>query len=67
MENNITNIYVQYLESKECRDTAPQAERSWVRLPMASLELFINIIFPASLLWSTQTLTDMSARGISWG
>ena len=34
---------------------------------MALLDLFISIIFPSSLLLSTQPLTDMSARCISWG
>ena len=46
-----------------CRDTELQAGRSRVRLPMASLKLFISIIFPVSLLWSTQSLTDSECQG----
>ena len=67
MENNTTDIYLQYPESKVCRDTALQDGRSRFRLPMASLEHFISIIVQASLFLSTQPLTDISARGISWG
>jgi len=44
--------------------TALQAGRSRVRLPMVSLEIFIDIILPAALvaLGSTQPLTEMSTR-----
>jgi hypothetical protein len=40
-----------------------------VRFPMVSLEFFIDIILQAALwpLGSTQPLTEMSARNISWG
>ena len=40
-----------------------------VRFPMVSLEFFINVILPAALmaLGSTQPLTEMSTRNISWG
>jgi hypothetical protein len=36
---------------------------------MVSLEFFIDIILPAALwkLWSTQPLTEMRTRNISWG
>jgi len=36
--------------------------------PMVSLEFFIDIILPAALwpLESTQPLTEMSTRNISW-
>ena len=45
--------------------TALQARRSWVRFPMVSLDFFIDIILPA--LGSTQPLTEMSTRNVSWG
>jgi hypothetical protein len=46
----------------------PQAERSWVRFPMVSLEFFIDIILPAALdREPTQSLTGMSTKNISWG
>jgi len=45
--------------------TALQAGRSSVRFPIVPLAYFIDIIFPA--LGSTQTLTEMSTRNISWG
>jgi hypothetical protein len=44
--------------------TALKAGRSRVRFLMVSLEFFIYIIFPA--LGSTQPLTEMSTRNISW-
>jgi len=34
-------------------------------IPMVSLEFFIDTILPAAL-WSTQPLTEMSTRNISW-
>jgi hypothetical protein len=45
--------------------TALQTEKSRDRFPMVSLEFFIDIILPA--LGSTQPLTEMSTRNISWG
>jgi len=49
--------------------TALQVGRSRVRIPMVSVEIFIDIILPAALLvqGSTQPLTEMSIRNISWG
>jgi hypothetical protein len=46
-----------------------QAGRSRFRFPMVSLEFFIDIILPATLWpWgSTQPLTEMSTRTVSWG
>jgi hypothetical protein len=43
------------------------AGRSRVRFPMVSLEFFVDIILLAMALGSTQPLTEMSARSISWG
>jgi len=43
-----------------------QFGRSWVRLPMLSLEFLIDIILPTAL-WLTQLLTEMNTRNISWG
>jgi len=40
--------------------------KSRVRFPMVSMEFFIDIILPTAL-WSTQPLTEMSTRSISWG
>ena len=45
-------------------NTRLQTVRSRVRFPMVSLGFFIDIIFPA--LGSTQPLTEMSTRNISW-
>jgi len=49
--------------------TALQSRRSGLRFPIVSLEFFIDIIFPAALcnLASTQPLTEMSTRSMSWG
>jgi len=49
--------------------TALQTGRLRVRLLMVSLEFFIDIILPDSLWpWgSTQPLTEMSTRKLSWG
>jgi hypothetical protein len=50
--------------------TALQAARSWFRSPLGSLEFFIDIIRPAAVcmaLGSTQPLTEMSTRSISFG
>ena len=49
--------------------SALQAGRSRVQLPMISLEFFIDIILPGALLvlGSTQPLTEMSTRNISYG
>jgi len=50
--------------------TALQAGRSWFRFPTVSLEFFIDIILPSGrtmALESTQSLTEMSIRKISWG
>ena len=44
--------------------TALQAGRSWVRFPITLLEFFINLLLLA--LRSTQPLTEMSTRNISW-
>ena len=46
-----------------------KSEGSLVRSQMVSLEFFIDIILPAPLwAWgSTQPLTEMSTRRISWG
>ena len=46
-----------------------KARRSRVQSWMVSLEFFIDIILPAALCpWgSTQPLTEMSTRNISWG
>jgi len=44
---------------------ALRARRLRVRFPMVSLEFFIDIILPA--MWSTQFVTEMSTRNISWG
>jgi hypothetical protein len=49
--------------------TVLQADKSRVPFPMVSLEFFIDIILQAGL-WppaSTQLLTEMSTRNISWG
>jgi hypothetical protein len=49
--------------------TALQAGRSRVRFPMVSLRLFTDTILPTALsmaLGSTQRLTEMSTRNISW-
>jgi len=48
--------------------TAEPAGRSPVRFPIVSLGIFINIILPAAIwpLMSTQSLTEMSSRNISW-
>ena len=50
-------------------DTALQVGRSRVRFPMVSLQFLIGIILLAALwlLGSTQPLTEMSTRNISWG
>ena len=50
------------------RGTTIQVGGSRVRFPMVSLEFFIDIILPAALwpLGSTQPLTEMSTRNISW-
>jgi hypothetical protein len=45
--------------------TALQDGRLRVRFRMMQLEIFIDIILPA--LGSTQPLTDISTRNISWG
>ena len=44
-------------------------EGAWVRFLMVSMEFFIDAILLATLwLWeSTQPLTEMSTRNISWG
>ena len=43
------------------KGTALQVGRSWVRLPMVSLEFFIDIILPAALRpWGWHSLTEMS-------
>jgi hypothetical protein len=48
--------------------TALQAGRSRVRFPMVSLEFFIDSSFGRTMaLGSTQPLTQMSTRNISWG
>ena len=49
--------------------TTLQTGRSWVRFPMVSFEIFSDIILPAALwpLGSTQPLTEMSTKCISWG
>jgi hypothetical protein len=49
--------------------TALQTGRSRVWFPMVSLDFFIDIILPVALWpWgSTQPLTEMSTRNISWG
>ena len=48
--------------------TALQAGRSWVRFPMVSLEFFIDSLSGRTMaLGSTQPLTEMSTRTISWG
>ena len=49
-------------------DTALQAGRSRVRIPMVSLEFFIDIILLAApWLWGLiQPLTEMSTRNVSW-
>jgi len=62
----IQNNYISYLRYM---GTALQAGRSRVRFPIVSLEFFIDIILPAALwTWgSTQPLTEMSTRNISWG
>jgi hypothetical protein len=46
-----------------------QAGRSRVRFPMVSLGFFIGIILSVDpmALGSTQPLTEMSTRNISWG
>jgi len=41
--------------------TAIQAGRLWVQFPMVPLELFIDIILPATL-GSNQSLNEMSTR-----
>ena len=46
--------------------TALQAGRSRVRIPLVTLELFIDIIRTMAL-GSTHPLTEMSTRNISWG
>jgi hypothetical protein len=45
-----------------------QAGKSRVRFPGRSLEFFIDLILPAALCpgGSTQPLTEISTRGISW-
>ena len=70
----INNVFILLITSLLVRilfnpGTALQAGRSLVRFPMVSLEFFIDIILPAAL-WprgSTQPLTEMSTRSISWG
>jgi hypothetical protein len=48
--------------------TALQAGRSRVRFPMVSLEFFIdNPSGRTMALGSTQPLTEMSTRNLSWG
>jgi hypothetical protein len=49
--------------------TRYKRERSRVRLPVLSLEFFIDIILPVALwaLESTQPLTEMNNMNISWG
>ena len=59
----------QYARKAEARgSTALQAGRSRVRFPMRSLEFFIdNLSGRTTALGSTQHLTEMSTRNISWG
>ena len=40
--------------------------KSPVLFPVVALEFFIDII-PSAALWSTQPLTEMSTKSISWG
>jgi len=47
--------------------TVLQAGRSQVQFPIMSLDFFILIIRHAVALGSTQPLTEMSTRNISWG
>jgi hypothetical protein len=47
------------------RGIALQTGRSRVRFPMVSVDIFIGIILSA--LGSTQPLTEMCTRNISWG
>ena len=44
----IRNIKIHCTEGRG-EGTALQAEKSWVRLPMVLLEVFIDITFPAAL------------------
>jgi hypothetical protein len=45
------------INTSERRGTALQVGRSGVRLPMVSLEFFIDVIFPAALwLWGPLSL-----------
>jgi len=46
-----------------------QAVRSWAQFPMVSLEFFFYLINPSGrtmTLGSTQSVSEMSTRNISW-
>jgi hypothetical protein len=48
--------------------TMLQTGRSRISLPIKSLDLSTDLIFPASVvLGSTQPLTEMSTRNLPWG
>jgi hypothetical protein len=48
--------------------TALQGEKLRLRIPMLSLEFFIDIILPAALwMGLAQPPTEVSTRNMSWG
>ena len=63
----VWKIYI-YIYMYICWGPTLQARGYRTRSPTVSLEFFIDIILPAALwpLGSTQPLTEMSTRNISW-